>query len=688
MLEILSPGTEDTPAECRLETVSLVDDVPFTALSYVWGDPMITKDIILNGSLVSVTVNLANALAYVKEHWQQQHPDGDPFSFRVWIDAICINQNDVMERNQQVQIMSYIYSQAELVLAWLGSGNEEMCLALRSFETIAQEVKEMATDDLSFEWIEDHPSLCVEDDQSDEGIGNKCWTAMWHFFDLSYWHRVWTFQEIVLGEEILLIYGPESLDYYSLAAVCDWSRTVQQKALGQLRQLHKPSSMSRTAWDAATRGYIDWYKINAITLARRKLSSPSRRWTYLLLCRDLLATDPRDHIYGLLSIIEEGLDAKITPDYSKPVSEVYSQAIGHWIEEEQDLTFLYLAGIGRFYHPLNLPSWTPNFKEVSEAVSRWHINFGHADSRVFENHTDKATVLDSSLQAIGVEIDKITRVEEAPKQSTWENGKMLQYCINYLSRNKIYVTGVPPLQAIFHVLMTKYEYVEKSYSYEEDEEELDEVCPQDELENESIQDLAVETENPMFEVSGENHSEHQVSKHEGPETEASEEDDYHLLSLGFLKYLLFRADLDIPNIDRFRLLRLSTGDGFSDSFKRLVYPNYSFQVHGLPNLSTEFKRPDGPLADATRSFMRQLFLHHDAFRFVETARGYLGLAPDGTAVGDMICVLKACSTPVVLREVGGHYVHVGTCFVLGLMEGQAAELLQDGRTKIQQFEIS
>ena len=85
--------------------------------------------------------------------------------------------------------------------------------------------------------------------------------------------------------------------------------------------------------------------------------------------------------------------------------------------------------------------------------------------------------------------------------------------------------------------------------------------------------------------------------------------------------------------------------------------------------------------------MQIVVRYGNAFRFIETPTGYLGLAPNGAAIGDILCVLKGCDTPVVLRKVNEHYVHVGTCFVLGLMDGEAAELLKIGRAKVQRFEI-
>ena len=670
LIEIRSPGTETTPTECRLSTISLLGNTRFTALSYVWGDPAITKDITLDGSVVPITTNLADALGCVKHHWQQQYPERDPNSFRLWVDAICINQKDLKERNQQVQNMGSIYSQAELVLSWLGHGDEEMSLALQSFETIALEVQSLHDDDFSFEWMEKHPSLCVQDtDRDGDGLGNKAWTAMWSFFDAPYWRRVWIFQELALGRNALLISGSESLRFESLATVCAWSRRVQGAAL---HQLHKPPSVSYAAWIAATGPYLDWYTINKISLAKKKRHHPARRWNFLLLCRDLGATDPRDHIYGLLEVLEADMQPKkIIPQYEKTVGQVYSDALTHWIEEEQDLNFLFVAGIGQFEYEPGLPSWTPNLKEASKRAYKFCITAGNAELGVFKYHTTERTaVLGLELHVAGLTIDRITRIEEAPNLDTWNDGTMLNYCVDFMARNPVYITGIPPLQAIFHVLMMRHD--DEQYRYEAEERD---DC--DEEENEEIwEDID--------------------SKADDEEIFSSEDKEFYLLALGFLRYLIFTPEHIITPQDRFLPLGLSSdGPSFPASFQQLLYPSCQFLEENLPNLATDYRYSEGPLADASRNVLRKIVQYRDTFRFVETAGGYLGLAPDGVKVGDRVCVLKGCDTPILLRKMGEGdnvqdeegYVHVGTCFVLGLMSGEARGMFERGQVKVQRFKI-
>ena len=78
----------------------------YVALSYVWGDPNKTREIFVNGKSVQVTKNLESALRILRDKLPVR------LGVRLWVDALCINQKDVKERNAQVQRMLDIYEKA------------------------------------------------------------------------------------------------------------------------------------------------------------------------------------------------------------------------------------------------------------------------------------------------------------------------------------------------------------------------------------------------------------------------------------------------------------------------------------------------------------------------------------------------------------------------------------------------
>jgi hypothetical protein len=82
--EVHSGNPENGKAESySLVHSSLLDQSLFSALSYVWGDPSITEDILLDGVKFPVTVNLAAALKHAKVHWTTYFPDQDRKIFRL-----------------------------------------------------------------------------------------------------------------------------------------------------------------------------------------------------------------------------------------------------------------------------------------------------------------------------------------------------------------------------------------------------------------------------------------------------------------------------------------------------------------------------------------------------------------------------------------------------------------------------
>ncbi|KAK8102404.1 ATPase family AAA domain-containing protein 1 [Apiospora sp. TS-2023a] len=136
VLQLVEGATPTSQIQCRLRTVILKPSQSFTALSYRWGDPAPNEDILLNDEPFRVTKSLANALRWVKHHWQQHFPSRDGSEFLLWADAICINQNDNAERSFQVPMMGEIYATAELVISSIASDDVTVGFALKTYRNI------------------------------------------------------------------------------------------------------------------------------------------------------------------------------------------------------------------------------------------------------------------------------------------------------------------------------------------------------------------------------------------------------------------------------------------------------------------------------------------------------------------------------------------------------------------------
>lgn len=98
----------------------------YHALSYVWGDPQPTHEILIDEKPLGITKNLYNALRGVQRT--------STISIRIWVDAICINQKDLSERSSQVKLMREVYYTAQEVRVWLGESTPK---TMKFFEYIA-----------------------------------------------------------------------------------------------------------------------------------------------------------------------------------------------------------------------------------------------------------------------------------------------------------------------------------------------------------------------------------------------------------------------------------------------------------------------------------------------------------------------------------------------------------------------
>lgn len=108
---------------CSISHHSIDENPIYDALSYYWGAPSETRAVLVDGTEVHVRKTLHRFL----ECLTACLPMG---SRLVWIDALCINQEDVEERSWQVSLMSDIFGLAENTYAWLGDGDPDCAYAV------------------------------------------------------------------------------------------------------------------------------------------------------------------------------------------------------------------------------------------------------------------------------------------------------------------------------------------------------------------------------------------------------------------------------------------------------------------------------------------------------------------------------------------------------------------------------
>jgi hypothetical protein len=330
----LLPSTTQT-LHCELLHVSL-DNLPhYEALSYTWGSPTKTSFIQCDTFQVPLTANCASALRRLL----------DPSRSRlVWIDQICINQDDIPERNHQVTLMTSIYSLASRVVVWLGEGTPESdeCVKLMNKYEKSKAVQALAIS----QTIQIYPDEAYLENilPADEDItpwfdkNSPLRKALKDILLRPWFSRVWIIQEVSVAREIEMLCGDLSMPYEKLHDVLGFVQGITPEDLGP-------------PWDGA-------FLFNII---REDLATPDSLKMRDVTIRTRMheATDKRDKIFALRGICKELREHCPMPDYSKPEHEVYLDAAKAYMRIDDRISFL-CYGVNIRDVP-GLPSWCPDF---------------------------------------------------------------------------------------------------------------------------------------------------------------------------------------------------------------------------------------------------------------------------------------------------------------------------------------
>ncbi|KAI8716114.1 HET domain-containing protein [Fusarium sp. LHS14.1] len=193
LVRIEAAKTDDDPIICSLFQVEFREKPKFDALSYMWGDGPARCHIILNGVTFSVRQNLKDALRYLRTHAADTS---------YWIDAICINQEDVPERNRQVRMMHHIYFRAKTVVVWLGKRYAEYEPSLPDLQGLGHFKPPNG------QQSEDGPQsdLSVAQEPNQRKLAEDLYSN-------GYWSRLWIIQEIGRAHNIKVCFGNYAVEW-------------------------------------------------------------------------------------------------------------------------------------------------------------------------------------------------------------------------------------------------------------------------------------------------------------------------------------------------------------------------------------------------------------------------------------------------------------------------------------------
>lgn len=311
---VLHPSLNDSdPILCTLQSARLSDaSLEYTALSYTWGDNAQQQAISLHHGTRKLPVrrNCHDALQRLRNGTRDR---------LLWIDAICINQTDLSERARQVRIMDRIFDCASNVTVFLGEETEGSRIL---FEELT------AVDYGHRPHLSPISDIIVQELKS--------------LFDRSWFERVWVLQEVCAKGSLTIMCGSASVSSDALSSV--YRRFFGYRKYRGGTKINRPPLA------------LEW-----IARPPTEYSTPqSNLWNRLFESRKCLATDPRDKIFALKSLIgskQSEIDPLIS--YKQTLEQCFTKVA---------LFLLPVIGLRiltavRHPHKMDMPSWIPDWSQ-------------------------------------------------------------------------------------------------------------------------------------------------------------------------------------------------------------------------------------------------------------------------------------------------------------------------------------
>lgn len=293
---ILDPDSVNEEISGRLESRPLSKLHSYEALSYVWGDKNNLRSIKINGHDFPVTKALEKALRHLRF---EDRPRA------LWIDFICINQKDCLERSEQVSVMGLIYEFAKSVLVWLGETSSDSPVGMRVLRYFATEERPR----------HGAPWQTLPPDLVRKGLQD--------IMDRPWFKRLWVVQEIGLSRRVTLQCGHDVFEWKSSNFIVvsrfmriikfaeilpEWAQRgldkVDMQPLLDLLDLQIGNQLDKS-WGGSNRMARDLLDV-AYDMRRKSCA------------------DPRDKVFGVLGMVDHLYNLEdFKPDYTMTVDQVF-----------------------------------------------------------------------------------------------------------------------------------------------------------------------------------------------------------------------------------------------------------------------------------------------------------------------------------------------------------------------------
>ena len=383
-----------------------MDAPQYDALSYTWatdsGDNKRSRAVKCDGRRIKITKNCKRALCELRYHDKAR---------LLWVDAICIDQENDQERGHQVGLMQKIYSQANEVLIWLGEASEETDtdtpllisdLYLRYMTRMVAEMRELESNYKEPTSSSLYRHLVREEEKMRlDNTKSSLLRGLLHIHSRPWWGRIWVLQEAALSKAAILICSQQTARYSDVL----YFHHVLREDSATFYRLGNLLGVSRNHLSTLVR-------VSKITASNGHTSEVMR---VLELARLLNASDPRDRIFGLLGLSPVLASVLPAADYSKTPSDIFVEVANSFVSHLKSLQIL--TAIHDERSALNHPSWAPDWSRppvVDEFFAYWTYKAARKSKATY-----KASGNSRELLVSGKEVDSVRQI--SPNASTWDN---------------------------------------------------------------------------------------------------------------------------------------------------------------------------------------------------------------------------------------------------------------------------
>jgi hypothetical protein len=624
----LHPGDFNAPIECTLtHDRRSVSTRPYESLSYTWGDPSLTSEIFVNGLSFPVTRNLEQALRSLRD---DSSTGGQTRT--LWVDAVCIDQSQIPERNQQVAQMQEIYAGAVRVVIWLGEASFDSDMALAFIKQLCGRLEKLGIHPEESQDVTQY----MEKDFQDALAGflgplfEDKWEAVALLLQRRWWERAWVVQELATARTAVCYCGKTSITWPLFSLVIQLLGTCKMRITLFPHQFRTSGALDR-AWgmvqirqQLASGGYIDLLSL-------------------LYRCRYRTCLDPRDKIYSILGMTNERTRLKLKPDYIKSVAEVFTMAVANDMEIHGDLEILNL--IDHDTMQLTYPSWVADWERSIERAPRtWRFTKYVPESAPYKSASFSPVTFSDDLQLLHVdgfridvvEVDNIQQTVEPFQRNTTADSDNWTWNIDMMTSSLLKEGGIRSRKRMKDVS--------------------------------GSEDLRRSVEGAIYDVmiAG------QLSTSSGWEAHQ-------------VRYTDDQAQETTRPTDSETMPSQSPGQPAGGTSSPSWNPRHLGRIPQCLTLDREQFPASSDLGqDGNRPINWKIMLSHAEGQtrcrtLVLSKNRYLGLAPKLSKPGDYIFILFGLSEPAILRpQADGSYIFIGTAYVHGVMKGEALKDLEEG----------